>query len=269
MNRIMTFLLALSAVLFWVVPSFAGKTVLSEDELDQLTAAGQPTVIQASGTTNTITLSDTNRAQLVLGADFQAGLKALTVNNTVGENEVSSQGNVMASNSTNSQSSQTNTINQSWGSVLDVGYLSQNVAKGGSGVFSGPKCVFGPCSTNGTGASNTPARLSKYADVIIEALATTGPNTINVQETPNYELDIGGGSSTAATPVGAQDSLAALIVNNVAGRNLVANAVNISASTVDLTLAPSISANGGGGTNQTNVIRQYRGSPYGFATRTP
>jgi hypothetical protein len=265
----MTFLLALSAVLFWSVPSFAGKTVLSEDELDQLTAAGQPTVIQASGTTNTITLSDTNRAQLVLGGDFQAGLKALTVNNTLGENEVSSLGNI-ASSLGNNTGKQENTINQSWGSVLDVGFLSQNIGRGGTGSFTGPKCVFGPCSTNGTGASNQAARLSKYADVIIEALATTGNNTINVQETPNYELDIGGGNATTVPPIlGAQDSLAALIVNNVAGRNLVANAINISAGAVDMTLAPSINSAGSAGVTQTNVIRQYRGSPLGFATRTP
>jgi hypothetical protein len=119
-------------------------------------------------------------------------------------------------------------------------------------------------------------RLSKYADVIINAIATTG-NTITVTETPNYELDLGGANATA-TPaiVGAQDSLAALIVNNVAGRNLVANAVNIAAGTVDLGASPAISASGGAGASQLNSIKQFRGTPIGATigiagtpTRTP
>lgn len=263
MKKLGTLLLALVAVLFWVIPSFAGKVALNEDELDQLTAAGQPTVIQASGATNTVTLTDSMKVVAALGGGVQTLLKALTINNVVGENEVSSQGNIVSTSSVTSQASQSNTINQSWGSVLDLGLLAEADAKGGSGTFAGPKCVFGPCGVSGKSASNSALRLSAYADVIINALATSG-NTVVVTETPNFELDLGGATSTT-TPAtaGAQDGLAALIVNNVAGRNLVANAVNIAAGTVDLTATPSISASGGAGTNQLNVIRQFRGTPIG------
>ncbi len=273
MRKLGTLLLALVAVLFWVVPSFAGKVALTEDELDQLTAAGQPTVIQASAATNVVTLTDAMSAQLAIGAFGQTSLKALTVNNIVGENEVSTQGNVISENGAPSAGSQSNSINQSWGSVLDVGYLPVSSQGGGNGVANSvTKCVFGPCTQGGNSAKTSDKRLTKYADVIINAIASTS-NVVTVTEIPQFELNIGGGSGCdttgACTTPGGQSGLAALIVNNVVGRNLVANAVNIAAGAVDATTG--IGAGGGFGFSasaaQSNIIKQYRGTPLGYTNR--
>ncbi|MBI3989492.1 MAG: hypothetical protein HY347_07730, partial [candidate division NC10 bacterium] len=74
-------LVTLVAAFLWALPAFAAKQVLSEDELDLITAAGQPKVLQSSNGGD-ITFSDEALYAMELAGGAQEELRALTVNNT-------------------------------------------------------------------------------------------------------------------------------------------------------------------------------------------
>jgi hypothetical protein len=82
------------------------------------------------------------------------------------------------------------------------------------------------------------------------------------------ELSVGvdkSGESSLSLGTGAQNTLAALVVNNVAGRNQVANGINIVGGTLTVGSAtPNVAiVSGGAGAvaSQSNTIGQYRGTP--------
>ena len=117
-------ILSLSAVLaslLWPVPGFAGKTALSEDDMDGITANGESLVIQAnsSGAPNTITVNDAMSANLRVGQGAQNNLKTLIVNTVVGDQLIANALNMGAMNQgTRGAISQTNLFDQSWGGMM-------------------------------------------------------------------------------------------------------------------------------------------------------
>jgi len=236
-----TFLIAAALT----APSFAAKKVVMDDELDQVTAAGQPTVISSGNTSAVIFIGATSIAQQ-LAPGSQTDLRALILNNVVGENQVHNGVNISA---TFGNGTQLNNITQSWGAINDL-----TAVTAATGITAVPASCGVALICRVTGqfitAGGTVRVLSQAADHIIN----TGSTSLIVY-VPITEIaqDI---SETS------QQNLTALIVNNVAGLNQVANGINIGSSAV--TLSGDISFGAIGGTalgQQGNVIQQYRGTP--------
>jgi len=115
-NLVIIGLVVLVAV-FLAAPSAFAKKQLADDELDLITAAGQPTVVQVG--TGTISFSDDNTPTLIFDNDSQNALTGLIVNNIVGENQIASAINIAATDFINGVPSQDNKIVQSWGATKD------------------------------------------------------------------------------------------------------------------------------------------------------
>jgi hypothetical protein len=250
-------LLALVAVIgaaVWTLPASAAPKALSEGEMDRVTAAGEPEVLISGnigldgltigGNAGDVTLKGTTEAILtILG---QTNLRALTLNNVAGENQVANAVNITAGTAIGG--SQSNVIDQSWGSTVDI--ASQPSTKGGDVTVE--KCIIGPCVTNsGNGAPG--AVQSIYGDEILIG--------VNITKNPTKQFDL----TLDAT---AQVDLAALTVNNVAGINQVANTLNIASSNIFVAggAASILTISSAGGValpDQSNTITQFRGTPCG------
>src|SRR5574341_381246 len=98
-----------------VAPSFAAKKAVTDEELDMVTAAGQPVVV-STGATSTVSFIGTTVIVSDLLTNSQTTLRALILNNVVGENQVHNGVNVSALGAAGvANGVQTNTITQSWG----------------------------------------------------------------------------------------------------------------------------------------------------------
>jgi hypothetical protein len=285
---------------------------LDEGDLDRITAAGEPTIIQVSGVEIEssgevdfqISYEDVSTDSLVVegGTDTSPGgqqnLRALILNNIAGENLIANALNIRSQNTTAGGGNQSNQINQSWGSVkvTDVVTVTESIsvegedADGGDGSADqspgsrGGICI-GLCNVKNSDAdgsggdgSTSPGSTAlaaiaypvwMAADVIIHIEDVSIDNT---NSTTPADVDFGVSVVKAATTslaIGsaAQSDLAALVVNNIAGKNLIANAINIKANGVGLGAGdgtPTL-ALGGVGTmgpgDQSNTISQFRGTP--------
>lgn len=261
-------LVALVAV-FLAAPSAMAKKALSEDELDLITAAGQPKIIQTG--TGTITFTDSPVFTLSLGTDAQRSLSALTVNNVAGEVQLANAinvGTVMFGNGP----AQANSITQSWGATKDWSSASvagvtatQNISVVQTLTASQTctKCGIqrinlgsntATVNATATAAPGVVKILTKYADQIVE----TGSGDVTVEQN---------GLATLSLDSTSQTTLSALVVNNVVGLSQVANGINVLAQSVGLNpglpAAQFTPATGIVSTlSQTNNIIQYRGTPY-------
>jgi hypothetical protein len=240
-----------------VAPSFAAKKAVSDEELDMVTAAGQPVVITSGGTLD-VSFNGTTTIVSDLQAGSQTTLRALILNNVVGENQVHNGINInAAATSLSANGSQTNTITQSWGAIYDW----SSISTAGTDVSNKFDCGMGVLickgSVTASGTNGFARVLSKGADVIIhsddDATVTYNPSTAIVS-------DIGDG---------AQANLVALVVNNVAGLNQVATGVNITNSNVALTTGIALGGVDGAGGPQLNNISQFRGTPGNFRVGNP
>jgi len=266
--------LVVLVAVFLAAPSAMAKKQLTEDELDMVTAAGEPMVITA---TDAVTYTDGSTFSLTLPSDAQKGLETLTLNNLVGELQIANAYNIQTS-AASITGTQTNTITQSWGATHDLtasfasvaGVSAGNGGAGGSslaaagcvntGATGTAKCAGqvasagagGAGGNGGNGASGVLAGAvtSDYADVIIAGA------TVNVDVDPVFSMTL---DSTS------QQGLLALVINNVVGMSQVANALNISAANVNMNPAaggflPGATQNVA--TTQVNTINQFRGTPY-------
>jgi hypothetical protein len=229
------------------VPSFAAKKVVTDDELDMVTAAGQPVVING-GTTNTVDFSAATSIASVLSPSSQTGLRALILNNVVGENQV--QNGVNVASVAGATSSQTNTITQSWGSINDI----TATTTAASSIAITPVCTGLICKQTGVLSvfSGTVRVLSRAADQII-TVGDTSTVTYNPQTA--IASDISNDSQTG---------LVALVVNNVTGLNQVATGINIGNGSIGMGPDLTVGAIGGAHGSQGNVINQFRGTPGNF-----
>jgi hypothetical protein len=223
--------------------------------MDLVTAAGEPKIliagtISADGLTGngTVTFTEAGVVDLILASGAQAGLQALVLNNIAGDNSVATGVNMNSTLAGGAGVNQSNTIVQSWGSAMDLFIKS---SPGGTATFTGTKCIAfaSPCAKGGDGKTT---RGTAYADQIFVG------SSVSVVEIPDTQL---------VFDADVQAGLAALVVNNVAGKNLVGSAFNLSYNTG--TLFPNFDLGGGsaGATVQSNSITQYRGSPVGYSSR--
>ena len=229
------------------VPSFAAKKAVTDDELDLVTAAGQPVIIAIDN--GSVSFNGATTIAQSISPSSQTGLRALILNNVVGENQVHNGVNIAASAGNGSQ---TNTITQSWGSINDIG--ATTAANGITAVNA--DCTGALiCRTSGLfiTTAGTVRVLSQAADQIIR-VTTTG--VVTYSPTTQIAQDIAENSQTG---------LVALIVNNVAGLNQVATGINIGSSVATLGPDLVLGAAGGAATgNQSNTIQQFRGTPINF-----
>jgi hypothetical protein len=243
------------------------KKALSEDEMDLITAAGQPKIIQTG--TGSITFTDTPVNTLSLDTTAQTALTALVLNNVAGEVQLANAINVTVVGSQNGILSQANTITQSWGATKDwtassvAGVSATAAASAAASASSAASCSKCGINRSGNAAASTAAAaaastspgvlkvLTKYADQIVETVS----GDIWVEQNGVNTLSLDGTS---------QQNLAALVVNNIVGLSQVANAVNILSNQLLMnvggtTLNATFFANG---QSQSNTITQYRGTPF-------
>jgi hypothetical protein len=251
------------------IPSYAAKQVISDQDLDETTAAGQPVVLVSGGNRDIVkdivkrsgSVTDASETHISLGIQdsAQQNLRALILNNIAGENQVGNGMNIASSGSTGRQD---NNITQSWGSTYDFDIVkgtavagTVSTAPGGDASCNRDALICKPVGGNGSASAVagvvTPAmRKSIYADQVLvsDGSILYAPVTV-------IAMDLGGT---------AQQGLAALIVNNVSGLNQVANGVNISgAVSTGVPGAGNVSVNGSASAGgQGNVINQFRGTPY-------
>lgn len=266
-------LVLLSIVAFVAVmvaaPSVMAKKALNEDELDMITAAGQPKIIQTGA--GSITFTDTPNFSINLSEDSQTNLSALVLNNLAGELQMANAINI-ATFIFGLMPEQTNSITQSWGATKDwtsstvAGVTATATAAATASATVTATCYkcgvvrAGDATATGAAAaaaSTSPGQikiLTKYADQIIE----TETGDIFVEQN---------GVSALVLETGSQTSLSALLVNNVVGLSQVANGINVVAGGLGANpglpafqLSPVTQVLGAGA--QTNTIIQFRGTPY-------
>jgi hypothetical protein len=94
--------------------------LLQDDELDRMSAAGDPVVIKSEATSgpSTVTYLEDSHFELNLPADTQIGLRALTIQNVVGELQLLVNLNVLSARTSVTGTDQRNFSLQSWGSTL-------------------------------------------------------------------------------------------------------------------------------------------------------
>jgi hypothetical protein len=269
--RTLKHLVILSLVAFVAVfvaaPGALAKKALTEDEMDLITAAGQPKIIQTG--TGDITFTDSPVNTLSLGTDAQRTLTALVLNNVAGEVQLANALNITVVGFQNGILSQDNTITQSWGATKDwtassvAGVSATAASSAAASASSAATCSKCGINRAGNAAASTAAAaaastspgvlkvLTKYADQIVETVS----GDVFVEQNGNQTLSLDSGS---------QQQMAALVVNNVVGLSQVANAVNVLANQTLMnvggtTLNAAFFANG---QSQANTITQYRGTPF-------
>jgi len=246
LKHLAVFAVVVMVAVFMAAPSAMAKKQLAEDELELITAAGQPKVIETQGTTSPIDFTDNLEVNIAFDTQSQQTLTALTLNNVVGENQVANGINIQAS-AVSPQAPQTVSITQSWGSIKDLSFATVS-APGGAGCASGAEKCF---NTKGGAGSTKMALLSALADDIV---MTEGDlSAITVNQIPQFDLVF---SSEV------QKSLAALVVNNIAGINQVANGINVQSGAVAFTGGVTLAGSGGSTApagNQSVTINQWRG----------
>ena len=264
MKRFHILMAGFSAV--WLVaalasPTLAAKTVLADQELDEVTAAGQPKISRAQ--TEIGSATSTNFQMNVFAAHIggQEELTALTFNNIFGENQIANGVNIQSSSGANS-GLQANAATQSWGSAKAWKSTSVAGAPGGNAEC-GALGIIAKCVAEGGDASDGKiALLWEFADEIADAATNNGPATA-----ANVVITIVAGTFDEA----AQTNLTALTVNNIFGFNQVANGLNISSGavtttpgTADASGSIAVGAGGGSATSQANTAEQWRGAPKGW-----
>lgn len=279
--------LASMAALLCASTTFA-KKALDEEEMELVTAAGQPAVIvvdNSGGDFNTIDIMADEMGLITQTVDTgsQTNLRAMAINNVAGENQVANAINIRSgAGSTGPTASQSNEINQSWGSTFDWSFAPGTATAGAGGsvsiagsidnvkincvaVGAGTACN-GDVATGGDGGSAEIPHLalSAYADKIIGVTDLGSSNTVNISQMNMATV-------TQSILENSQSTLAALAINNVAGQNQVATGINVTSrggtflgnsNGVPLIAIDSTIAGGSGyAGDQSNLINQYRGTP--------
>jgi len=269
MKKVVLALAAILAVSVWSAPAFAAKA-LSDDDLDQLTAAGEPKVLWAHGTDGgggIAIATDDAVFNLDIPTDSQKGLRALTVANVVGEAQLLVNLNVASVANQLAGTDQRNFSVQSWGSTLAIPEAVATV-DGVPGIDQrgNPNCTSSCTSSeqkkaNGNiGVVAAPGAIEigvASADVIMRA---DGLNAeVRLDEEPVYNLKF--------EPL-AQVDLSALFIANVVGRVQAAYNINIAAATLNIVPSPdkAFAEPAGFSTGvikQVNSGVQFRGTPIG------
>jgi hypothetical protein len=265
-------LLALLAISVLVLPAPAALEVLNDDELDSITAAGQPTVVISEN--GTATQIDDSVQTLSLPTDAQSGLRALAITNVAGEAQLLVNLNVVSISGDIAGVDQRNFSVQSWGATKpEIGLAADG--KPGSvddnSINVSPLCetLCGALGVINQGDDNdTSSFVTNIAsDPVVEIASATGDIILDgFGDSKAQDNSV----ATLAFEANAQTDLSALFIANIAGRTQAAFNVNIASSTLNLfpsTDAPFTdpSASASAVMKQTNSGVQFRGTPINAA----
>jgi hypothetical protein len=284
------------AALLCASTSFAKKS-MDEEEMELVTAAGQPAVIivadvDGGGLSGNITVNADEMGLITQTIDTgsQTNLRALALNNVAGENQVANGVNIQSGAASTDGGKQINEITQSWGATFDWSAVegTATAAPGGSGgsvsvsagginnvkincvAVNAIACAAADVANGGDGGDGGSAQtasfpLSAYADKIIGVVGVSGNGaTVNVSQ-------MNATTVTQSVLENSQTTLAALALNNVAGMNQVANGFNLTSrgttvvgnsAGLPLIVVDSLSPGTTYGGEQRNTINQFRGTPY-------
>jgi len=291
MSKVRTLLTGMSTLALVVAfssPGFAAKSVIADEELDQMTAAGEPKIAMVSKSVSAQGSVYAKNEQLnwfsgVIQHGSQDELKAITLNNIFGENQVATAVNINTSD--NGGGFQENTINQSWGSakavpgkkVRGVASYGDNNSKVKQAAFNAQLAANVAVKNVATEAENENKQRND-ADVaqqqnhvakqgVLSAMWMFADEIASVDQSAAagdvYATNYVDTSIIGVIEEGSQNNLSALTVNNVFGLNQVANALNIQSG--EVSFDPLNIAAGAGSVNaQSNTINQYRGTPIGW-----
>ena len=281
MRRINQAVAALGCVLLLTSPVFALEA-LEEEEMDRISAAGDPTVIdvKAKKEATAAYLDDTSYKLEYNVPRAQAGLRALTLMNVVGEAQILTNLNVLSAGANVGGTDQKNFSGQSWGSTLpdpETVKVAEAYAaapacsaafgvacNGGKGFFGGdaPKYV----SADAAVSTKISDAASASADVIVRAESENDKATVAVNNAGDYKL--------AFNKSEAQKDLTALFQANIVGRAQVALNLNIASGSLSLIpgskdqFAQPIGGDVTGTIKQSNTGLQFRGTPWVGSTGT-
>ena len=243
----------------FATPSLSKMTVIEEEELDEVTAAGQPKIAQARTIFGDSEAYNYQKNVFATHVNGQNQLTALTLNNIFGENQVANGVNIQAAGSNGGD--QLNVHSQSWGSARAHDAVKVEGKEGGPGGDAGTarargliaKANGGNGGNGGNATSGKIALLWEFADEIADSASGTGDA---------YAWNEVYTTVAVALEHGSQTNLTALTVNNIFGFNQVANGTNISGGGINSDTG--LIAGGSSASGQANVLDQYRGAPLGY-----
>ena len=289
MSRARTLLTGMSTLALVVAfssPGFAAKSVIADEEMDQVTAAGEPKIAMVSKSRATRGDVYAKNEQLnwfsgVLKEDSQDNIKAITLNNIFGENQTATAVNI----NTNDGGTQKNEINQSWGSAKAVpGKKVDGVASSGDNNSKVKQAQFNAQLAANLAEKNVAVeaenenfqRNDADVDQIQNHAAAQGVlsamwmfadeiATVDNSEGENvYATNYVDTSITGVLEGNSQSNLNALTVNNIFGLNQTATALNIASGGVAFDPLDVAMGTATGLNDQHNTINQYRGAPIGW-----
>jgi len=236
--------------------------VLNDQDLDSITASGQPTVVIADN--GEASQKDASTQTLHLVENAQAGLRALAITNVVGEAQLLVNLNVISVAGDIAGVDQRNFAVQSWGSTLP------KIAR----TVEGEPAVENEIEAEAKNCRDCEAEINALTGAQIGVTNIAAPGKIEIASASGDVIVDGSEGATvqdasAATLSFAPNSqvdLAALFIANIAGRTQAAFNVNIASSTLNLfpsTDSPFTdpSASSSAVLKQTNSGVQFRGTP--------
>lgn len=258
-----------------------GAEELQDDQMDRISAAGDPVVLDVNGAAgSTATYVDDSVFELDFNVPrAQDGIRALTIQNVVGELQLMTNLNVLSASGNVAGTDQRNFSAQSWGSTLPdpdtvkVGTATAEAApcrgdfscNGGSGKIIGgdaPKVIAGAAEAV---VDISPAA-SASADVIVRSKSSEGEAHADIVNQAEFKLRFSESE--------AQKDLSALFFSNVVGRAQMALNLNIASGGLGLipgssdSFANPIAGDATGVVKQVNTGIQFRGTPLVASTGT-
>lgn len=210
--------------------------LLQDEELDRMSAAGDPVVINSEGASgSSVAFLEESNFELNLPKDSQVGLRALTIQNVVGELQLLVNLNVLSASNSVAGTDQRNFSLQSWGSTLpdaDTIKTATATASANAACSTQFSCAAqGGAGGAGTGAVGATGGAGGTASPNNNNQVTTpsgGTNTANVDgQTNNANGGVGGnggsgtgGSANAAANTGIIKGNGAVAASAVVGGTL-------------------------------------------------
>lgn len=267
MKNAFSSLIALLAISTLVLPASAALEVLNDEDLDSITAAGQPTVVLSEN--GTASQSDNSIQTLHLPTDAQHGLRALAITNVVGEAQLLVNLNIVSISGDIAGVDQRNFSMQSWGASME---RDGEVVSGSPGNVEenkiAPNCLE-KCGLGSTLIDNdTNYNVTNTASApLIDFAASTGDIIVDGFDGATAEDN---SLATLAFEANAQTDLSALFIANIAGRTQAAFNINIASSTLNLfpdtnSAFTDPAASSSAVLKQVNSGVQFRGTPINAA----
>jgi hypothetical protein len=213
----------------WSTAAFAGKEALSDEKLDQITAGGESmvAVAEADGPAGVAdaNLVDNAEFSLDIPTDAQKGLRALTVQNVVGEVQLLVNLNVLSASQDVAGTDQRNFSVQSWGSTTPLAVATvpgQPAGNGGNAAAADGGA--GGAATGGAGGNITLNGTSCGGCCDCCGSCSGGSALVNTGNSIGGPATASGGNGAAAPGGNGGDAAAGLISIGIGSGDMIAHA---------------------------------------------